>query len=193
MGVASQSSVANEAGAAPEASIQQTLRGFSSPTSLLLRIATAVLCTLTLAFLVTSKERKEIASIDIVAIWSNSKALIFLAVVSGICLGYSLLHAAVFLVMLSGNRNPLARKKALDWMVFLADQLLAYAMLSAAAASAEVAYLAKNGQVSSGWFAVCNAFSGFCNKVGVALVLSFFSVIPLAINAFISAYHLRPS
>nr|P0DI21.1 RecName: Full=CASP-like protein 2U1; Short=OlCASPL2U1 [Osmunda lancea] len=80
--------------------------------------------------------------------------------------------------------------KSAAWIIFLLDQGLAYVLLAAAAASTEVAYVAKRGNNKVGWSEVCSTFGHFCNLVGVSIVITFISVLAMATLSVMSARRL---
>lgn len=69
-------------------------------------------------------------------------------------------------------------------------QLVAYLMLSATAASAQAAVLAKFGQTELQWLKVCNMFGKFCNQIGEGIASALLVYFGLAAVAAISAFSL---
>ncbi|XP_002960637.2 CASP-like protein 2U3 [Selaginella moellendorffii] len=158
--------------------------------SLLLRLVAVVVSILVIAVMVHAKQRVMIFKAE----WDNSKAFVALVAISAICLGYSFLQfiLSAFHLCSKSWKSP---TKCWAWMNFIADQILTYAMLGAAAAAAELAYIAKNGSSRAQWQPICSTFNTFCTRAGASIILSFIAVLALANSSAISAYHLfrRPS
>nr|P0DI25.1 RecName: Full=CASP-like protein 2U3; Short=PaCASPL2U3 [Pteridium aquilinum subsp. aquilinum] len=112
---------------------------------------------------------------------SYVEAFVFLVYANGIVAIYCFI--AVLLSLL-------AKSRVLAGLLFFMDQALAYLLLAAAAASTEVAYIAKRGEKKLVWGEVCSNFEHFCNLVGVSLVLTFLSVLVLVTLAILSGKRL---
>ena len=57
---------------------------------------------------------------------------------------------------------------------------MAYLLIASAAASTEVAYVAKQGEDKVMWAEVCSNYERFCRLVGVSIVLSFIAILTMA-------------
>ncbi|KAH9555364.1 hypothetical protein CY35_08G110700 [Sphagnum magellanicum] len=82
------------------------------------------------------------------------------------------------------------QSKAGGWITLLVDQAVAYVLLAAAAASTEVAYVAKHGINYIGWNEQCSNYHRFCMRVGISLVLTYMATLMFAILTLMSAHRL---
>ncbi|OAY42937.1 casparian strip membrane protein 2 [Manihot esculenta] len=62
---------------------------------------------------------------------------------------------------------------------------------AAAAAAADIVYLAHNGNSTTNWFAICQQFGDFCRKVSGAVVASFASAVVFMLLVIMSGLALR--
>lgn len=62
---------------------------------------------------------------------------------------------------------------------------------AAASAAAAIVYLAHNGNPNTNWFAICQQFGDFCQKVSGAVVASFIAAVVFIVLVVISAFALR--
>ena len=83
-----------------------------------------------------------------------------------------------------------AYDKLLVWKL---QQVIAYLLMAAAAASSDVAYISKNGLDYIGWMEHCSYYSRFCSQAGISLVLTYFSMLIFAIQSMLSAHQLFTS
>ncbi|KAL8161486.1 hypothetical protein V2J09_012975 [Rumex salicifolius] len=56
-----------------------------------------------------------------------------------------------------------------------------------ASASAAIVYLAHNGNTSANWFAICQQFNGFCERISGSLIGSFIAIAVFVILIVLSA------
>lgn len=63
-------------------------------------------------------------------------------------------------------------------------------LISGAAASTAIVYLAHNGNPQVNWFAICQEYNGFCERVSGALVGSFLAILVLMLLISLSAISL---
>lgn len=63
-------------------------------------------------------------------------------------------------------------------------------MLSAGASSAEVVYLAENGDDATLWMSACEPFGRFCHKVTASITITFVALICYVLLSLISSYKL---
>lgn len=68
--------------------------------------------------------------------------------------------------------------------------MLTYVVLAAGAVSAEVLYLAYNGDTSTTWSEACSSFNGFCKKATTSVAITLAAVAFLAVLSLISSYKL---
>ena len=77
-----------------------------------------------------------------------------------------------------------------SWVVFLLDQVFTYLILAAGAASAELLYLAYNGDKEVTWSEACGVFGGFCRQARTSVAITFASVACYILLSLISSYRL---
>ncbi|KAK4420774.1 putative beta-1,3-galactosyltransferase 2 [Sesamum alatum] len=74
------------------------------------------------------------------------------------------------------------------WIFFVADQVLAYLMVTSLASLMEFLYLAYNGDQLVSWSQACASYSKFCSRLKIALALHVIAVCCFLVLAVISAY-----
>lgn len=62
---------------------------------------------------------------------------------------------------------------------------------AAAASAAAIVYLAHNGNSTANWFAICQQFTDFCQRVSGAVVGSFITAVLFVFLVILSAVVLR--
>lgn len=62
---------------------------------------------------------------------------------------------------------------------------------AAAASAAAIVYLAHNGNATVNWFAICQQFNDFCERVSGAVVGSFIAAVLFVFLVILSAVVLR--
>ncbi|CAD6263470.1 unnamed protein product [Miscanthus lutarioriparius] len=84
--------------------------------------------------------------------------------------------------------RPRARYSRLILVFFDAAML---ALLTAgASAAAAIVYLAHKGNVRANWFAICQQFDSFCERISGSLIGSFAAMVLLIVLIFLSAFAL---
>ncbi|KAI4343208.1 hypothetical protein MLD38_027737 [Melastoma candidum] len=103
------------------------------------------------------------------ATFTDMKALIFLVIANGTAASYSLVQASRSVAsMIRGN---VLFSKPLAWVIFSGDQVMAYVMVAALAASLQSAVLAKAGQPELQWKKICDLYERFCTQVGEGIAV----------------------
>jgi len=69
-------------------------------------------------------------------------------------------------------------------------QVLTYVILAAGTVSAEIIYLAYNGDTHVTWSKECGVFNGFCKKATTSVGITFAAVVCYAMLSLISSYRL---
>ncbi|CAL9215312.1 unnamed protein product [Arabidopsis halleri] len=146
----------------------------------MLRLAPVGLCVAALVVMLKDSETNEFGSIS----YSNLTAFRYLVHANGICAGYSLLSAAIAAMPRSSSTMPRV------WTFFCLDQLLTYLVLAAGAVSAEVLYLAYNGDSAITWSDACSSYGGFCHRATASVIITFFAVCFYILLSLISSYKL---
>ncbi|KAL6200872.1 hypothetical protein ACLB2K_024587 [Fragaria x ananassa] len=136
----------------------------------------------------TDTQVKEIFMVKKKAKFTDMKALVFLVIVNVIAAAYSLLQALRCVVsMVKGN---VLFSKPLAWMIFSADQAVAYVAVAAVGAAAQSAALAKLGQSELQWMKICNMYDKFCTQVGEGIASSVLVGLSTILISCISAFNL---
>ncbi|XP_028755554.1 CASP-like protein 2B2 [Neltuma alba] len=155
---------------------------------LVLRCVIVALGILAAVLVATDSQVKEIFSIRKRAKFTDMKVLVFVVVVNGIAAGYSLiqgLRCAVSMVAAT-----VLFSKPLAWVIFLADQVMAYVTVSAVAAALQSAVFAKVGQTELQWMKICNMYGRFCNQVGEGIASALVASLSMVVLSCISAFSL---
>ncbi|GAA0139201.1 dehydrogenase [Lithospermum erythrorhizon] len=80
---------------------------------------------------------------------------------------------------------------AARFLLVIFDTMALAFTTAAASAGAAIVYLAHNGNANTNWFAICNQFTDFCQRVSGAVVASFIAVSLLILIVMVSAAALR--
>ncbi|KAL5214853.1 hypothetical protein ABZP36_004005 [Zizania latifolia] len=110
----------------------------------------------------------------------------YLVYANGLCAAYSLVSAVYIAVP-----RPVTLSRS--WVVFLLDQVFTYLILAAGAASAELLYLAYNGDKEVTWSEACGVFGSFCRQARTSVAITFGSVASYILLSLISSYRLFSS
>ncbi|XP_065853752.1 CASP-like protein 2B2 [Euphorbia lathyris] len=146
-----------------------------------LGVASAVL-------IATDTQVREIFSIQKEARYTDMKALVFMVVANGIAAAYSLLQVVRCIVCMI--RGSVLFSKPLAWVIFSGDQVMAYLVVSAAAAAAQSAALAKFGQDDLQWMKICDMYEKFCNQIAEGIAAALLVSISMVAVSCISAFSL---
>ncbi|KAF2314474.1 hypothetical protein GH714_026809 [Hevea brasiliensis] len=145
----------------------------------ILRLVPMALCISALVLMLKNSQTNDFGSLS----YSDLCAFRYLVHANGICAGYSLLSAVIVAMP-----RPSTMSKA--WTFFFLDQVLTYIILAAAAVSVEVLYLARKGDTSITWSAVCVSFGGFCHKATASAIITFAVVACYILLSLLSSYKL---
>ncbi|KAG6417697.1 hypothetical protein SASPL_119889 [Salvia splendens] len=110
----------------------------------------------------------------------------FFVVANAIASGYLLLSMPFSIVTIV--RPHAAGVKLL---LLILDTVVMAFTTAAAAAAAAIVYLAHNGNSNTNWFAICQQFNDFCQRVSGAVVGSFIAAVILICLVVLSAVALR--
>ncbi|XP_073136396.1 CASP-like protein 3A1 [Henckelia pumila] len=147
------------------------------------------LCMLTsmggMLVMITAKQASTISlygfDIPVDSQWSFSDSFEYLV---GVC-GVVAFHSLVQLVgKLRGmlSKPPIIPSRNQAWLIFAADQMFAYAMMSAGSAASGVTNLNRTGIRHSDLPDFCKPLHSFCDHVAVAIALTFLSCFLLAVS-----------
>ncbi|XP_028754985.1 CASP-like protein 2B1 [Neltuma alba] len=155
-------------------------------TELVLRCVVLCLGFLAAVLVATDTQLKQVFSVEKKAKFTDMKSLVFFVVANMIAAVYSLIQGLRCVV--SMIRGSVLISKPIAWLIFSADQIIAYMMVAAAVAAAQSAVFAKEGQAELQWMRVCNMYGKFCKQVGegmaCALVVSMSMVVLSCVSAF---------
>ncbi|KAK4271027.1 hypothetical protein QN277_019782 [Acacia crassicarpa] len=155
---------------------------------LVLRCVIVALGILAAVLVATDTQVKQIFTIRKKAKFTDMKVLVFVVVANGIAAAYSLiqgLHCAV-----SMATGTVLFNKPLAWLIFLADQVMAYVTVSAVAAALQSAVFAKEGQTELQWMKICSMYGRFCNQVGEGIASALVASLSMVVLSCISAFTL---
>ncbi|XP_027331762.1 CASP-like protein 2B1 [Abrus precatorius] len=155
---------------------------------LVLRCVSLSLGLLATVLVVTDAQVQEFFSFRKKAKFTDMKALVFLVVANALSAGYSLIQG--LRCVLSMIRGTVLFSKPLAWLIFSADQVMAYVTVAAVAATLQSAVFAKAGQPEFQWMKVCNMYGKFCNQVGEGVASAFVVSLSMVVLSCISAFSL---
>lgn len=122
--------------------------------------------------------------------WRDFPALKWFIIANAIVFVYAVIGGIVAFFSICIRRSPLSYT-ASAFLTFLADFLLASALISAAAAALAVAWIGKHGQSTANWSATCGTVGKFCDYIRGAIIASFCGWLFLSLSTFlaVSALH----
>ncbi|XP_011097872.1 CASP-like protein 2D1 isoform X2 [Sesamum indicum] len=103
----------------------------------------------------------------------------YMVCISAVSAGY-----ALFAAVSSWIRCLVTRA----WIFFVADQVLAYLMVTSVATLVEFLYLAYNGDQVVSWSQACASYGKFCSRLKIAVSLHVIGVCCFLVLAVISAF-----
>ncbi|GAB2234246.1 hypothetical protein Droror1_Dr00003490 [Drosera rotundifolia] len=114
--------------------------------------------------------------------YDDLPTLTFFVVANSVVFGYLLLSFALSIVHIIRSAARVTR------VFLLILDTAALALLTAgASAAAAIVYLAHKGNVSANWFAICQQFNSFCERISGSLIGSFVAIIILVLLILLSA------
>nr|CAD1839483.1 unnamed protein product [Ananas comosus var. bracteatus] len=145
----------------------------------LLRVVPMGLCLAALVVMLKNSQSNDFGAVS----YSNLAAFKYLVYANGICAAYSLFSAFYSAV-------PRPSSLSRSWAVFFFDQVLTYVVLAAGTVSAEVIYLAYNGDKEVTWSRECGVFGGFCRRATASVGITFGAAACYILLSLISSYRL---
>ncbi|MQM18544.1 hypothetical protein Taro_051538 [Colocasia esculenta] len=136
----------------------------------------------------TDKQVKRFFAFEKKAKFTEMKALVFLVVANAIAAGYSLVQGLRCIV--SMIRGSVLFNKPLAWAIFSCDQVLAYVMMAAVAASVQSAVFSELGQPELQWMKVCNMYRKFCTQIGEGIATATVASLSMVALSCMSAFNL---
>ncbi|KAK1420030.1 hypothetical protein QVD17_21314 [Tagetes erecta] len=135
--------------------------------------------------LATDTQLKQIITVHKKAKFTDMKSLVFLVLANGIAATYSVVQLLRCLV-----RGSVVQNKPLAWLIFSADQVIAYMIVAAIGAAAESAAFAKLGEAQVEWMKICDMYAKFCNQVGQGIATSLFLCATMLFVSALSSFTL---
>ncbi|CAI9785853.1 unnamed protein product [Fraxinus pennsylvanica] len=120
------------------------------------------------------------------ASYDDLPTFMFFVVANAIASGYLVLSLPFSIVCIV---RPHAAGAKLLLLIF--DTVLVAFTTAAAASAAAIVYLAHNGNANTNWFAICQQFTDFCQRVSSAVVASFIAAVIFIFLVMLSAIALR--
>ncbi|EYU26727.1 hypothetical protein ABFS82_04G210700 [Erythranthe guttata] len=120
------------------------------------------------------------------ASYDDLPAFTFFVVANAIASGYLVLSLPFSIV---GIVRPHAAGIKLLLLIF--DIAMVAFTAAAAAAAAAIVYLAHNGNSKTNWFAICQQFNDFCQRISGAVVASFIAAVIFIFLVVLSAVSLH--
>ncbi|KAL5977346.1 hypothetical protein ACLOJK_021692 [Asimina triloba] len=112
---------------------------------------------------------------SITAKFQQTPAFVFFVVANATACFHNM---SLLLLRLYGNKLK-AKVKELGLLLTISDMVMVALLSAAAAATAAMAELAKNGNKHARWNKICDRFNAFCDHGGGALIASFIGVVLL--------------
>ncbi|CAH8361156.1 unnamed protein product [Eruca vesicaria subsp. sativa] len=114
--------------------------------------------------------------------YNDLPALTFFVVANAIVSGYLILSLPLAFVHIIKNKTENSRI-----LLIVLDVAMVGLLASGASAAAAIVYLAHNGNNNTNWFAVCQQFNSFCERISGSLIGSFIAVFLLILLICLSA------
>lgn len=114
--------------------------------------------------------------------FNNLSAFIYFVIANAIVGGYLLLSLPISILNIVRPRAA-----ALRVILILFDTVMVAVGTSGAAAAVAIVYVARKGNTSTNWFAICQRFNSFCDQAIGALTASFAGVVFLILLVLLSA------
>ncbi|XP_047963677.1 casparian strip membrane protein 1-like [Salvia hispanica] len=117
--------------------------------------------------------------------YSDLPTFTFFVAANSIVCGYLILSLAVSVSHIMRG----AAEKSRVVLIFFDAAMLAL-LTSAASAAAAIVYLAHKGNIRANWFAICQQFNSFCERISGSLIGSFGGIIVFILLILMSAFTL---
>ncbi|XP_075494299.1 casparian strip membrane protein 1-like [Primulina tabacum] len=119
------------------------------------------------------------------AAYTNLPTFTFFVVANAIASAYLVLSLvlSIFHILKTGAKVTRA-------VLIILDLVILALLISGASAATAIVYLAHNGNPQVNWFAICQEYNAFCERVSGALVGSFLAILVLMLLISLSAVSL---
>ncbi|XP_076952046.1 CASP-like protein 3A1 [Bidens hawaiensis] len=147
------------------------------------RVVCLSACMASVVVMVSAKEKSTLSlygfDLPIYSKWSFSDSFDYLVGVSAAAAAHSLLQLIMTSRKLIKKSSIISSKKH-AWLLFAADQVFAYAMMSCGSASSGVTNLNRTGIKHSSLPNFCKPLQTFCDRVALSIAFAFFGCFLLA-------------
>ncbi|XP_076929138.1 CASP-like protein 3A1 [Bidens hawaiensis] len=151
-----------------------------------LRVVCLSACMASVVVMVSAKEKSTLSiygfDLPVYSKWSFSDSFDYLVGVSAAAAAHSLLQLIMASRMLIKKSSIISSKKH-AWLLFAADQVFAYAMMSCGSASSGVTNLNRTGIKHSSLPNFCKPLQTFCDRVALSIAFAFFGCFLLAMSS----------
>ncbi|WCJ40840.1 CASP-like protein 3A1 [Euphorbia peplus] len=148
-----------------------------------LRLLCLVTSAISLSFMVTARQDSKVTIYGFVlpvhSKWSFSHSFEYLVGIAAAVAAHSLLQIIISTPRLV-RKSPVIPSRTHAWLIFAGDQVFAYAMIGAGAASSGVSNLNRTGIQHTALPNFCKPLQYFCDHVAVSISLTFLSGFLLA-------------
>ncbi|KAJ7971723.1 CASP-like protein [Quillaja saponaria] len=153
----------------------------------ILRFLAIIFTVTSISVMVTSRQSVKIFGFNIEARFYYSSANKFLVGVEAVVCAFSVLTLVLVLYYLlrRGGFQPRSY-----FFLFMHDMVMMLLMISGCVAATSIGYVGRYGEEHMYWQPVCNHVGRFCNKILVAVVLSYLAFLAYLALTSLTAYKL---
>ncbi|KAF3435297.1 hypothetical protein FNV43_RR22384 [Rhamnella rubrinervis] len=152
-----------------------------------LKISAIVFTLAAICVTVTSGQSVLLFGIQFEARYSYSSALKFLVGVDAVLCSSSALSLIFVCILRRSSGSQLIKNY---FFVFLHDMVMMALMVSGCAAATAIGYVGRHGEEQMTWHSLCGYVGKFCNKIMVAVALSYLTLFAYLALTLISAHGL---
>ncbi|ERN06227.1 CASP-like protein 1F1 [Amborella trichopoda] len=136
----------------------------------------------------TSKQSIIIYNMPITAKYSYSPAFSFFVIANGLAAGYAALSIPFVFILNNPSVDPRNH-----FFMFMFDLIMVCVVISGSSAATAVGYIGRYGNDHSGWGAICDHFTTFCNQVNLALIFSYTAFLVFILLTILYTNRMRAS
>ncbi|CAN8256228.1 unnamed protein product [Cochlearia groenlandica] len=114
--------------------------------------------------------------------YNDLPALTFFVVANAIVSGYLILSLPLAFIHIIKNKTQNSRI-----LLIVLDVAMLGLLASGASSATSIVYLAHNGNTKTNWFAICQQFNSFCERISGSLIGSFIAVVLIILLIVLSA------
>ncbi|KAL8150174.1 hypothetical protein V2J09_019982 [Rumex salicifolius] len=117
-----------------------------------------------------------------IAMGTTNETLPFFIVANALVCGYLILSLPLSIFHIIRSRASGSRI-----LLIILDTVALGLLTGGASAAAAIVYLAHNGNTSANWFAICQQFNSFCERISGSLIGSFIGIVVFVLLIILSA------